>query len=68
MKLLKSKSNKKTVFNTALLAVAFTTSTLLTGCAGASKENVATIAGSVIGGAAGYQFGTTQAQLTNLPP
>ena len=40
-----------------LITIFMTSSAVLSGCAGASKEQSSTIVGSVIGGVAGYQFG-----------
>ena len=49
--------NKKTILTSGLVALTLSTSVMLNGCAGASNEQTHTIAGSVIGGALGHQFG-----------
>jgi len=49
--------NKKSILTSGLVALALSTSVMLNGCAGASNEQTHTIAGSVIGGAIGHQFG-----------
>jgi len=48
----------KSVVTTGLITIVMTSSAVLSGCAGASKEQTSTIVGSVIGGAVGYQFGS----------
>ena len=42
---------------TGLITILFTSTAILSGCAGASNEQTSSIVGSVLGGAAGYQFG-----------
>lgn len=54
MKTLKS---AKTVMTTGLITIMLTSTAVLSGCASASKEQQATIAGSVIGGVVGRQMG-----------
>ena len=55
---------KKSLMTTGLITIFMTSSAILSGCAGASKEQAATIAGAVLGGAAGYQFGDGKGQRT----
>lgn len=54
---MKTLTTKKSVMTTGLMTILITSSAILSGCAGASKEQTSTIVGSVIGGAVGYQFG-----------
>ncbi len=42
---------------TGLIAIMLTSTAVLSGCAGATKEQQSTIIGSVLGGVAGHQFG-----------
>ena len=42
---------------TSLITITLASTAVLSGCAGSSNEQTSTIVGSVIGGAAGYQFG-----------
>ncbi len=49
--------NKKSILTSGLVAVTLSSAVMLNGCAGASNEQTHTIAGSVIGGAIGHQFG-----------
>ena len=56
MKIL-SKNTYKSVMTAGLVAVALSSSVLLSGCGSSSNEQSHTIAGSVIGGAIGHQFG-----------
>ena len=49
--------NKKIVLTSGLLALTLSSSVLLSGCSGTSREQTNTIAGSVIGGVIGHQFG-----------
>ncbi len=39
------------------MSIVMASTAVLSGCAGASREQTSTIVGSVLGGAAGYQFG-----------
>ena len=48
---------KKSVVTTGLITIFMTSTAILSGCAGASREQTSTIIGSVLGGAAGHQFG-----------
>ena len=48
---------KTSMLTTGLISIMLVSSATLSGCAGASREQTSTIVGSVIGGAAGYQFG-----------
>jgi surface antigen len=50
-------SMTKSVFTSGLIALALSSSVLLSGCGGASNEQTNTIVGSVLGGAVGRQFG-----------
>ena len=54
---MKTLTTKKSLMTTGLLTIFMTSSAVLSGCAGASKEQQSTIIGSVIGGVAGHQFG-----------
>ena len=54
---MKTLTRKTSLMTSGLIAIFLTSSATLSGCAGASKEQTSTIVGSVIGGAAGYQFG-----------
>lgn len=54
---MKTVNTAKTVMTTGLIAIMLTSTAILNGCAGASKEQQSTIAGSVIGGVVGHQFG-----------
>jgi len=47
----------KSVMTTGLITIFMTSSAVLSGCAGASREQTSTIIGSVLGGVAGAQFG-----------
>jgi surface antigen len=47
----------KSVMMTGLITVSLTATAFLSGCAGSSKEQNHAIIGSVLGGAAGHQFG-----------
>lgn len=47
----------KSVMTTGLITIMLSSTALLSGCAGASREQTHTIVGSVIGGAVGHQFG-----------
>lgn len=49
--------NKRSILVSGLVALTFSSSVALTGCAGASNEQTHAIAGSVIGGVIGRQFG-----------
>ncbi|MEH6456869.1 MAG: glycine zipper 2TM domain-containing protein [Cocleimonas sp.] len=51
------KRTKKSMITTGLICIFMTSSAVLSGCAGASKEQSSTIIGSVLGGVAGAQFG-----------
>lgn len=54
---MKTLNTKKSIMTVGLITIFMTSSAVLSGCAGASKEQTSAIVGSVIGGAAGYQFG-----------
>lgn len=54
--------NKKSILTSGLVALALSTSVMLNGCAGASNEQTHTIAGSVLGGVIGHQFGKGDGQ------
>lgn len=54
---MKTLSTNKSMLTTGLMSLILASSATLSGCAGASKEQSSTIVGSIIGGAAGYQFG-----------
>ena len=56
MKIL-SKTMSKSILTTGLIAATLSSSFVLTGCGGVSNEQTHTIAGSVIGGVIGRQFG-----------
>ncbi len=49
--------NKKMVLTGSLIALALSSSVVLSGCGATSSEQNNTIAGSVIGGVIGHQFG-----------
>lgn len=49
--------NKKTILSSAIMAVALSSSIVLTGCSSPSNGQARAIAGSVIGGVIGHQFG-----------
>ena len=51
------KTKTKKILMAGLIATVFSSSVVLTGCAGASREQKGAILGSVLGGAAGHQFG-----------
>ncbi len=51
------KGSIKSVLTTGLITVFISSSVILSGCAGSSKEQQSAIAGSIIGGAIGHQFG-----------
>ena len=55
---MKTLTTKKSLMTAGLITIFMTSSAVLSGCAGASKEQTSTIVGSVIGGAVGYQFGS----------
>ena len=48
---------KKTIMTVGLMSIVMASTAVLSGCAGASREQTSTIVGSVLGGAVGYQFG-----------
>jgi len=54
--------NKKSILTSGLVALTLSTSVMLNGCAGASNEQTHTIAGSVLGGVIGHQFGKGDGQ------
>jgi len=54
---MKTLAKKNSIMTVGLITIFMTSSAILSGCAGASKEQTSTIVGSVLGGAAGYQFG-----------
>ena len=49
--------NRKSMLTSSLVAVTLSSAVMLNGCAGASNEQTHAIAGSVIGGVIGHQFG-----------
>ena len=55
---MKTLANKTSLMTTGLMSLLVISTATLSGCAGASKEQTSTIVGSVLGGAAGYQFGS----------
>jgi len=57
MKTLFTKTSKKSALTTGLVALTLSSSVMLSGCGGVSNEQTHTILGSVLGGAAGHQFG-----------
>jgi len=58
------KNYTKSMVISGLVALSLSTSVFLSGCAGASREQKQTIAGSVIGGALGHQFGKGKGKQT----
>ena len=54
---MKTLTNKSSIMTTGLMSLILVSAATLSGCAGGSKEQTSTIVGSVLGGAAGYQFG-----------
>lgn len=54
---MKTLTTKKSLMTVGLITIFMTSSAVLSGCAGASKEQTSTIIGSVLGGVAGAQFG-----------
>lgn len=49
--------NKKTILSSGLMALILSSSAILSGCSGTTRDQTNTIAGSVIGGVIGHQFG-----------
>lgn len=54
---MKNLLTRKSILTSGLIALTFSSSVVLTGCAGTSNEQTHTIMGSVLGGVAGRQFG-----------
>lgn len=54
---MKTLTTKTSMMTTGLMSLILVSTATLSGCAGSSKEQNSTIIGSVLGGAAGYQFG-----------
>lgn len=52
-----NKAFLKSAITTGVVATMLTSSFLLTGCGGTSREQTGAIVGSVVGGAVGHQFG-----------
>lgn len=61
---MKNTLTKKSVFTTGLIALFISSTAVLSGCAGTSKEQQSAIAGSIIGGALGHQFGKGKGKRT----
>jgi len=57
-----TKTSKKSVLTIGLTSLLMTSTAMLSGCAGTSNESTSAILGSVVGGAAGYQFGSGRGQ------
>ncbi|MCK5904553.1 MAG: glycine zipper 2TM domain-containing protein [Gammaproteobacteria bacterium] len=49
--------SKKAVLTSSIITLALSSSVLLSGCGASSHEQTSTIAGSVLGGVVGHQFG-----------
>ncbi|HIQ15449.1 MAG TPA: glycine zipper 2TM domain-containing protein [Leucothrix sp.] len=62
MKILNNTLNKKSILTGSIIALTLSSSVILSGCGATSNEQTNTIAGSVIGGAIGYQFGRGNGQ------
>jgi len=59
---MKTLTTKKSIKTTGLMSLILLSAATLSACGGSSKEQTSTILGSVIGGAAGYQFGDGKGQ------
>ncbi len=54
---MKTPITKTSILTTGLMSVILVSTATLSGCAGSSKESQSAVVGSILGGAAGYQFG-----------
>ncbi len=52
-----TKTTKKSIFTTGLVALTLSSAVFLTGCGASSNEQTHAVLGSVVGGAIGHQFG-----------
>jgi len=57
MKIFEKKLTKKSILTASLITLTLSSSVILSGCGATSREQTNTIAGSVVGGVIGHQFG-----------